>query len=79
MHMDAQQITALGIVAVAAAAVGRRMYTQIAGFWNSKSAGCGGCDGCGPKKENAAPSPPTLVQIQIRPPKRIQRPSDNPK
>jgi hypothetical protein len=77
MHIDAQQIIALAIVTVSAVAVGRRMYGQIAAFWTKdKSAGCSGCDGCGPKPTEtkpAATSTPELVQLQMRPPMRIKR------
>lgn len=79
MHVDGQTVAAMSIVAVAAGVIGRRMYGQIAAFWTTdKSSHCGGCEGCGPK--SAAPkasTQPQLVQLQLRPPARIKRPSND--
>ena len=78
MHVDGQQIAALGIVAVAALAVGRRLWGQAAAFrGKSGRAGSGGsgCDGCpssGATKTRATSSP--LMQIQTKPPVHLRRP-----
>ena len=81
MHIDGQQIVALGIVAVAAAAIGRRLWGQVAAFRRRPERGDGGgCDGCpssgasksGASKVPAAPAP--LMQIQTRPPLHLRRP-----
>jgi hypothetical protein len=76
-HVDGQQIAALGIVAVAAATLGRRLAAQIAGFRGRGPAapGCGGCGGaCGGSTASAEPAAPRLVQIQLKAPERIRRP-----
>ncbi len=76
MHVDGQQIIALGIVAVAAASVGRRLWGQAAAFRRRPGRGDGGgCDGCpsgGAPEAPAAPAP--LMQIQARPPLHLRRP-----
>lgn len=78
MHIDWQQVTALAIVAAAMAAVGQRIWGQIAAFRakSGKAAG-GGCDNCpssgAAKSAQAAPTP--LMQIQTRPPVHLRRPS----
>ncbi len=78
MHIDWQQVTALAIVAAAMAAVGRRIWGQIAAFRAKpgKTSG-GGCDNCpsngAAKGAQAAPVP--LMQIQTRPPAHLRRPS----
>lgn len=77
MHIDWQQVTALAIVAAAMAAVGRRIWGQIAAFRTKpgKAAG-GGCDNCpssGAANAQSAPAP--LMQIQTRPPAHLRRPS----
>lgn len=77
MHIDGQQLVALGIVAVAAFAVGRRLWGQMAAFRGKGRAGSGGsgCDGCPSSeaaKTQAASSP--LMQIQTKPPVHLRRP-----
>jgi len=78
MHVDGQQIIALGIVAIAAFAVGRRLWGQIAAFRRRPGrtgSGGGGCDGCpsaGTAKPSATSSP--LMQIQTKPPIHLRRP-----
>ena len=75
-HFDIQQILALSIVLVAALAVGRRLWGQVAAFRTKPgSAGGSACDGCpssGASKPSAAPAP--LMQIQTRPPLHLRRP-----
>jgi hypothetical protein len=75
MHIDWQQITALAIVAVAALAVGRRMWGQIAAFRNKpgKASG-GGCEGCPSSGVAKNIQAPPLMQIQTRPPVHLRRP-----
>lgn len=76
MHVDGQQIIALGIVAVAAFAVGRRLWRQAAAFRDRPGrAEGGGCDGCpsGGASKTPAASPP-LMQIQTKPPLHLRRP-----
>jgi hypothetical protein len=79
MHVDGQQIVALGIVAVAALAVGRRLWGQVAAFRGRPGrAGTGGsgCDGC--PSSGATPKTQTtsspLMQIQTKPPVHLRRP-----
>lgn len=78
MHIDGQQIVALGIVAVAAFAVARRLWGQAAAFRGRPGrAGNGGsgCDGCpsgGAAKTQTASSP--LMQIQTKPSVHLRRP-----
>ena len=78
MHVDGQQIIALGIVAIAAFAVGRRLWGQVAAFRRRPgraSSGGGGCDSCpsaGAAKPSATSSP--LMQIQTKPPIHLRRP-----
>jgi len=76
MHVDSQQIIALSIVTLAALSVGRRLWSQIAGFRGKSSgtehgAGCSGCDSC-PSSGNSVMTP--LIQIASRPPKILRRP-----
>ena len=78
MHVDGQQIVALGIVAVAALAVGRRLWGQVAAFRGrtGRAGGGSGCDGCpssGASPKTAAASSP-LLQIQTKPPVHLRRP-----
>jgi len=84
MHVDGQQIIALGIVAVAASAIGRRLWGQAAAFRRKPGRGDGGgCDGCpsggasksGASKSKAPAAPAPLMQIQTRPPLHLRRPS----
>ena len=76
MHSDWQQITAMGIVAAAMFAVGRRLWSQIAAFrtkpGKASGGGCGSCPSSGTAKV-APPAP--LMQIQTRPPVHLRRPS----
>lgn len=79
MHIDWQQIITLAIVAVAAYAVGRRLWSQIAAFRAKPGAFGGGCAGCSSSGaaepasgHHAAPTP--LLQIQARPPAHLRRP-----
>ena len=78
MHIDGQQIIALGIVALAAFAVGRRLWGQVAAFRSRPGragSGGGGCDGCpsgGAAKPSATSSP--LMQIQTKAPIHLRRP-----
>ena len=78
MHVDGQQIIALGIVAVAASAIGRRLWGQAAAFRSRPGRGDGGgCDGCpsaGASKSKAPAAPAPLMQIQTRPPLHLRRP-----
>ena len=78
MHIDGQQIIALGIVAVAAFAVARRLWGQAAAFRGrpGRAGGGSGCDGCpssgsSPKAQTTS-SP--LMQIQTKPPVHLRRP-----
>ena len=71
MHIDGQQIIALGIVALAAAAIGRRLWSQIAAFRAPKRR----VGPSAPAKPPAA-SPP-LIQIQRKPPVHMKRPPAN--
>ena len=77
MHVDGQQIIALGIVAVAAFAVGRRLWRQAAAFRDrpGRAGGAGRCDGCpsGGASQTPAASAP-LMQIQTKPPVHLRRP-----
>ncbi len=76
MHIDWQQITAMAIVAAAASAVGRRIWSQIAAFRTKPGTSGGGCDNCpssGTANAQSAPAP--LMQIQTRPPVHLRRPS----
>ena len=64
--MDAQQIVTLGIVAVAAVSLGRRLWKSAQG------AGCDGCAGaCGKPVTNKgvrpAPQAVPLVTLSVRP------------
>lgn len=78
MHIDGQQIIALGIVAVAAFAVGRRLWGQVAAFRSrpgragNTGSGCDGCPSAGGAKPQTTSSP--LMQIQTRPPLHLRRP-----
>ena len=77
MHIDWQQIITLAIVAVAAWAVGRRMWDQIAAFADKSGKSGGGCAGCpssGAAKPASGQSPAPLLQIQARPPAHLRRP-----
>ena len=70
MHVEGQQIIALGIVAVAAAAVGRRLWAQVAAFRAPRRR-------AGPTAPAARPpasAPPPLIQIQRKPPVHMKRP-----
>ena len=70
MHTDGQQIIALSIVAVAAAAVGRRLWAQVAAFRPpSRRTGQSA-----PAKRPAAPTASSLIQIQRKPPVHLKRP-----
>ncbi len=77
MHIDWQQIMAMAIVAAATAAVGRRIWSQIAAFRTKPGKAGGGCDGCpsGGAAKNAQAVPAPLMQIQTRPPAHLRRPS----
>ncbi len=78
MHVDGQQIVALGIVAVAAFAVGRRLWGQAAAFrgrpgrTRNGGSGCDGCPSSGAPKMQTTSSP--LMQIQTKPPVHLRRP-----
>ena len=76
MHIDGQQVIALGIVAVAMFAVGRRLWGQVAAFRAKPGrGGGGGCDSCpssGASKTPSTASP--LMQIQLKPPVHLRRP-----
>ncbi len=78
IHVDWQQIVALGIVAVAAFAVGKRMWGPVVAFrgkpgrGGAVSSGCDGCLSSGPAKPKTASSP--LMQIQTKPPLHLRRP-----
>ncbi|MBV9850757.1 MAG: hypothetical protein JO250_13875 [Armatimonadetes bacterium] len=68
MHVDWQTIIALSIVAVAAAAVARRLWAQVAAFR-------------APRRRHSSPSarpmPPSsspLIQVQLTPPAHLKRP-----
>ena len=70
--MDVQQIIALGIVAIAGASLGRRVWLQLKGTGD----GCGGCGGnCGkpvratPEGIRPAPepTPPEILRASIEP------------
>lgn len=75
-QIDGQQVIALGIVAVAAFTVGRRLWGQVAAFRGRPGrAGGSGCDGCpssGAAKTRTTSSP--LMQIQTKPPVHLRRP-----
>lgn len=77
MATDGQQIIALGIVAVAAVAVGRRLWGQVTAFrgkpgrGGAASSGCEGCPSSGAAAKGAS-SP--LIQIQAKPPVHLRRP-----
>ncbi len=79
MHIDGQQIVALGIVAVAAFAVGRRLWGQAAAFrgrpgrMGNTASGCDGCPSAGATPKAQTTSSP-LMQIQTRPPLHLRRP-----
>lgn len=76
MHIDGQQVAALGIVALAALAVGRRLWGQVAAFRgrtgraDSGGSGCDGCPSSGAVKTTSSP----LMQIQTKPPLHLRRP-----
>lgn len=78
MHTDGQQIIALGIVMVAAFAVGRRLWGQVAAFHGKPgrggtiSSGCDNCPSNSAGKPQMASSP--LMQIQTKPPLHLRRP-----
>ena len=72
MHGDWQQVTALGIVAAAMLAVGRRIWGQIAAFGKKSGTAGGGCNGC--PSSGAAKAPVPLMQVQMRPPAHLRRP-----
>ncbi len=75
MHVDGQQIIALGIVAVAALAVGRRLWRQASAFRARPGRGDGGgCDGCPSGGASKTPAAPPLMQIQTKPPVHLRRP-----
>ena len=71
MHVDGQQIIALGIVAVATAAVGRRLWAQIKAFRTPRRRP--GQDGP-PRHRPTPPAASPLVQIQRKPPVHLKRP-----
>jgi hypothetical protein len=73
--MDGQQVAAFGIVAVAAGAVGRRLWGQVAAFRGKPGRG-GACDGCpssGASAKTSGTASP-LMQIQTKPPVHLRRP-----
>ena len=78
MAMDGQQIAAFGIVAVAAGAVGRRLWGQVAAFrgkpgrGGAVSSACDSCPSGGSAKPRGTSSP--LMQIQTKPPVHLRRP-----
>lgn len=78
MHVDGQQIVALGIVAAAAVAVGRRLWGQVVAFRSrpgragNGGSGCDSCPSAGNAKTRAISSP--LMQIQTKPPVHLRRP-----
>lgn len=73
MHLSGQTVQtviALGIVAAAACAVGRRLWALIAAFGRPKHR-------AGKPGVNTRPAPPTsspLIQIQRTPPAHLKRP-----
>jgi len=80
MHSDGQQIIAMGIVAAAALAIGRRMWGQVAAFRTKPGRGgtaASGCDSC-PSNAQPAVKPRVtsspLMQIQTKPPLHLRRP-----
>lgn len=70
MTVDWQQGAAFGIVALAALAVGRRMWGQIAAFGNRKPAK----KSTRAAKKQAPPPAAPLIQIQTKPPAHLRRP-----
>ena len=77
--VDGQQVIALGIVAVATGAVGRRIWGQVAAFrgkpgrGGASSSGCEGCPSSGTNAKAKTMSTP-LMQIQTKPPVHLRRP-----
>ena len=77
--MDAQQIAALGIVALAAGWLGLRLWRQVRGD-RGDGAGCPGCGECGrpptaAKGVRAAPEAKPLITLGMG----SQKPSHRPK
>ena len=68
MHVDGQQVIALGIVAAAFAVVGRRLWSQVAAFRAPRRRR----GSATPRPVPPAPGP--LIQIQRRPPVHVKRP-----
>ncbi len=69
-HADGQQVIALGIVAAAAFAVGRRLWGQIAAFRAPRHRTAAPR----PHGKAAAPTSSPLIQIQRKPPAHLKRP-----
>jgi hypothetical protein len=72
MHLSGQTIQtglALGIVAVAAAAVGRRLWSQIAAFRSPRRP-----MRRAPAQNSQSSAPSPLIQIQRKPPVHLKRP-----
>jgi hypothetical protein len=63
--MDFQQVTALGIVAVAAGSLALRLWRQARG---GKGGSCGGCGECG--RPSAAPKATPLITLRTGSPDR---------
>lgn len=77
IHADGQQVVALAIVAVAAGSIVWRLTGQIRGFRSHPDRPNGsGCDGCGTGDEGARADSQPLVQIALRAPVRLRRPTD---
>ena len=78
MHVDGQQVIALGIVAVAMFAVARRLWGQVVAFRSrpgrtgNGGSGCDSCPSAGAAKTRTTSSP--LMQIQTKPPVHLRRP-----
>lgn len=68
MHGDWQQVVTLGIVAVAAASVGRRLWGQVSAFRTRPRRTTR------PAGPAAAAPPAPLIQIQTHPPLHLRRP-----
>jgi hypothetical protein len=72
--MDAQQVITLGIVAVAAGSLGRRLWREWRGKGGGACAGCGGACGKEQRPANVRPAPQAkpLVTLSIggAPPRR---------
>lgn len=81
MHIDIQQVLALSIVAVAAFFVGRRIWGQVMAFRNRPTrrgpdeGGCGSCPSNQQSAGTAKAASSPLIQLQVKPPAHLKRPS----